>query len=129
PQARARPGGPAAAEMSVITAELRLGRAHVFPLAWWLAAPALLGLSRVAHATGAGLGLRLAAATACLLLPGALIARALRLDGFAPAFVWSLAALFAGMALMFAVHGSIWLALAVLGGAGLAAAPFALRGS
>ena len=115
--------------MSVVTAELRLGRAHVFPLAWWLAAPALLGLSRLAPATGAGLGFRLAAATACLLLPGALIARALRLEGFAPAFVWSLAALFAGMALMFAVHGSIWLALAVLGGAALAAAPFALRDS
>ena len=113
--------------MSVVTAELRLGRTPVFPLAWWLAAPALLGLSRLVPATGAGLGLRLAAATACLLLPGALIARALRLDGFAPAFVWSLAALFAGMALMFALHGSIWLALAVLGGAGLAAAPFALR--
>ena len=115
--------------MSVITAELRLGRTQVFPLAWWLAAPVLLGLSRLAPATGAGLGLRLAAATACLLLPGALIARALRLDGLAPAFVWSLAALFAGMALMFAVHGSIWLALAVLGAAGLADAPFALRDS
>src|SRR5207244_2028114 len=36
--------------------------------------------------------------------------------------------LFAGMALMFTVHGSIWLAAAVMGGAGLAAAPFALRG-
>jgi hypothetical protein len=114
--------------MSVATADLRLRQAHLHPVAWWLAAPALLGLSRLAPATGVGLGFRLAAATACLLLPGALIARALRLDGLAPAFVWSLTALFAGMALMFAVQGSIWLALAVLGSAGLAAAPFALRG-
>jgi hypothetical protein len=99
----------------------------VLPLAWWLAAPALLGLSRLAPATGAGLGLRLIAATGCLLLPGVLIARAMGLDGLAPAFVWSLAALFAGMALMFAVHGSIWLTLAVLGAVGLAAGPFAIR--
>ena len=112
----------------MITAELRLGRARALPLAWWLVAPALLGLSRLAPATGAGLGLRLVAATACLLLPGALIARALGLEGAATAFTWSLAALFAGMAVMFTAHGSIWLAAAVMGGAGLAAAPFALRG-
>jgi len=113
--------------MSAITAELRLGRARVAPFAWWLAAPALLGLSRLLPATGAGLGLRLVAATACLLIPGALIARAFGLEGAAPAFVWSLAALFAGMAVMFAVHRSIWLAAAVMAGAGLAAAPFAWR--
>ena len=93
--------------MSVLTAELRLRQSQALPLAWWLAAPALLGLSRLFAATGVGLGLRLIAATACLLLPGAVIARALGLEGAAPAFVWSLAALFAGMALMFAVHGSI----------------------
>jgi hypothetical protein len=113
--------------MSAITAELRLGRGRALPLAWWLLAPALLGLSRLAPATGVGLGFRLLAATACLLLPGALIARALGLEGTAPAFVWSLAALFAGMAVMFAVNGSIWLAAAVMGGAGLVAAPFAVR--
>jgi hypothetical protein len=114
--------------VSAITAELRLGRMRVLPLAWWVAAPALLGLSRLAPATGLGLGFRLVAATACLLLPGALIARALGLEGGAPAFVWSLAALFAGMAVMFALHGSIWLAAAIMGGAGLAAAPLAFRG-
>jgi hypothetical protein len=113
--------------VSAITAELRLGRARALPLAGWLAAPALLGLSRLAPASGVGLGFRLFAATACLLLPGALIARALGLEGGAPVFVWSLAALFAGMAVMFAVHGSIWLAAAVMGGLGLVAAPFALR--
>jgi hypothetical protein len=115
--------------MSAITAELRLGRARALPFVWWLVAPALLGLSRLAPATGVGLGFRLIAATACLLLPGALIARALGLEGAAPIFTWSLAALFLGMAVMFAVHGSIWLAAAVMGGAALAAAPFALRGS
>jgi hypothetical protein len=113
--------------MSSIAADLRLRLTpRAFPLGW-LALPALLGLSRLLPAEGVGLGLRLAAATACLLLPGALIARALRLEGFAPAFVWSLAALFAGLALMFAVHGSLWLALAVLAGLGLCAAPFGLR--
>ncbi len=113
--------------MTSVTADLRLRWSpRALPLAW-LAPPAMLGLSRLLPADGVGLGLRLAAATACLLLPGALIARALRLDGLAPAFVWSLAALFAGMALMFAVHGSLWLAFAVMAAAGLCAAPFALR--
>ena len=89
---------------------------------WWLAAPALLGLSRLAPAEGAGLAFRLAAATACLLLPGALVARALRLGGVAPALVWSLAALFGAMTLMFALHTSLWAAPAVLGAVALAAA-------
>jgi hypothetical protein len=96
-------------------------------LLWWLAAPALLALSRLLPAEGAGLAFRLAAATVCLLLPGALVARALRLDGLAPALGWSLAALFGAMTLMFAVHGSLWLALALLGAVAVVAAPFALR--
>ena len=94
---------------------------------WWAAPPALLGLSRLVPAQGAGLGFRLAAATACLLLPGALVARALGLEGLSPALAWSMAALFAAMALMFAFHGSLWLALGLLGAVALAAAPFALR--
>jgi hypothetical protein len=110
--------------MTTIASELRLPRS--LPITW-LAAPALLGVSRLLPAHGLGLGLRLAAATACLLLPGALVSRALRLDGFSPVFVWSLAALFAGMTLMFAVHASIWLPLGVMVAVGLAAAPFALR--
>jgi hypothetical protein len=113
--------------VSAITAELRVGRARVAPLAWWLAAPVALGISRLLPATGFGLGLRLIAATACLLLPGAVIAQALRLEGASAVFVWSLAALFAGMAVMFAVHGSIWLAAGVMGGLALVAAPFAFR--
>src|SRR5438874_8566976 len=94
--------------MNVLAEDLRLRFAPAaFPLAW-LAAPALLGVSR-------------------LLIPGALISRALQLEGLSPIVVWSLAALFAGMALMFAVHGSIWLALAVLGAVALLTAPFAAR--
>jgi hypothetical protein len=113
--------------MSVLAEDLRVRFAPAaFPLAW-LAAPALLGVSRLLPATGFGLGLRLAAATACLLIPGAVVSRALRLEGLSPVVVWSLAALFAGMALMFAVHGSIWLPLAVLGAVALLTAPFAAR--
>ena len=113
--------------MSTVAADLQIRFARrSFPLAW-LAAPAALGVSRLLPAEGVGLGLRLAAATACLLLPGALVARALALDGLAPAFVWTLAALFGGLTIMFAIHGSLWLAIAVMGAIGLCAAPFAFR--
>src|SRR5262249_62096122 len=57
-----------------------------------LAVPALV-LARLLPATGLGVGLRLAAATACLLIPGALVSRAVRLRGLAPVVAWSLAAL------------------------------------
>ncbi len=99
-----------------------------FPLVW-LAAPALLGLSRLAPAHGIGLGFRLAAATACLLLPGALVTRALGVGGLAGAFAWSMAALFGATAVMFALHTSLWVALVLLGVVALVAAPFALRRS
>jgi hypothetical protein len=113
--------------VSTVAADLEVRFARrSFPLAW-LAAPAALGISRLLPAEGIGLGLRLAAATACLLLPGALVARALALDGLAPAFVWTLAALFGGLTIMFTVHGSLWLAIAVMGAVGLCAAPFAFR--
>lgn len=91
---------------------------------WLLALPAL-GLARLAPATGLGLGLRLAAATACLLVPGFLIAAALRVPGFSPAFAWSFGALFVATAVMFLVHSSLTWALALLvaitAGAGIAA--------
>ena len=45
---------------------------------WELLALPALGISRLLPDTGWGLWVRLAAATACLLLPGALLARALR---------------------------------------------------
>jgi Family of unknown function (DUF6541) len=78
-----------------------------------LALPAL-ALARLAPETGWGLGLRLAAATACLLIPGFLIAGALGVAGFSAAFVWSFGALFAATAAMFAVHSSLTWALILL---------------
>src|SRR5919204_3328277 len=95
----------------------------------WLLAPVLLALSRLLPASGLGLGLRLGAATACLLLPGVLVARALRVGGFAGALAWSMAALFGATAIMFAAHGSLWLALALLGAVAVVALPFAARRS
>ncbi|HKG44509.1 MAG TPA: hypothetical protein VKB10_09750 [Gaiellaceae bacterium] len=95
----------------------------------WLLAPLALALSRLLPAEGVGLGLRLGAATACLLLPGALVARALGVRGLAPAFTWCMTALFGATAVMFAVHSSLWLALALLCLVALAAAPFATRHS
>jgi hypothetical protein len=91
-----------------------------------LAVPAL-GLARLLPAHGIGLGLRLAAATACLLIPGALISRALRLRGLAPVLGWSLAALLPALAVTFAVHRSLWLTLALLGAVAVAALPFAFE--
>src|SRR5207244_10854511 len=91
-----------------------------------LAVPAL-GLARLLPADGVGLGLRLGAATACLLIPGALISRALRVRGLAPVVAWSLAALLFALAITFAVHSSLWLTLALLGAVALVALPLALR--
>jgi hypothetical protein len=91
----------------------------------WLAAPLLLGVSRLLPAHGVGLGLRLAAAVACLLLPGALVARAFGLRGLSAAFAWTMAALFGATALMFALHSSLWLALGVLIVVAVVALPFA----
>jgi hypothetical protein len=93
----------------------------------WLLAPVLLALSRLLPADGAGLGVRLGAATACVLLPGALVARALGVAGAAGTLAWSMAALFGATALMFAVHTSLWVALAIFAAIGLAALPFAAR--
>ncbi len=113
--------------MTSVTADLRLElEPRALPLAW-LAAPVLLGLSHLLPATGVGLAVRLAAATLCLLVPGTIVARALGLSGLAPAFTWSLGTLAVGMMVMFAVHGSIWLALGVMVGVSACAVPFALR--
>ena len=95
----------------------------------WLAAPLLLGVSRLLPAHGIGLGLRLAAAVACLLLPGALVARAFGVRGLSAALAWTMAALFGATALMFALHSSLWLALGVLIVAAIVAVPFAARRS
>ncbi len=81
---------------------------------WELAALPALGVARLLPDTGWGLWVRLAAATACLLVPGALLARGLRVPGFSAALAWSLAALFVATALVFAVHSSLGLALILL---------------
>jgi hypothetical protein len=91
-----------------------------------LAVPAL-AVARLLPAEGIGLGLRLGAATACLLIPGALISGALRLRGFAPALAWSLAALLLALAITFGLHRSLWLTLALVGAVAVAALPFAVR--
>ena len=80
----------------------------------WLLAPVALALARLLPADGVGLALRLGAATACLLLPGVLVSRALGVGGFAGAFAWAMTAIFGATAVMFAVHGSLWLALILL---------------
>ena len=92
-----------------------------------LAAIPLLALARLLPAEGAGLALRLAAASLCLLIPGALIARALRLPAVAEAAALSLGVLFVGLVATFALGTSILLTLIVLGAAASVALPFALR--
>ena len=58
--------------------------------------------------------LRLAFGTACVLLPGLAVARALRTRSVAAMFAWSLACVFVAWAVVFTVHRSIHLAVAVL---------------
>ena len=87
----------------------------------------LLGVARLLPAYGFGLWLRIVAASLVLLLPGALVARALRLRGASATVAWGLGALGPALVLVFVVHGSILLALVVLGVVGVVALPFALR--
>ena len=68
--------------------------------------------------------LRLAVATAILLAPGAVVARALGLSGAAPALAWSLTALFGALAVTFLLEASLSLTLVLLLAVGLAALPF-----
>ena len=104
-----------------------------------LVPPAALGIAHALPAEGAGLGLRLAAAGATVLLvPGALLLRAIDWpDGLGPAvagaIAWSLAASGLALGLTFAAGGSLSLTLAlfavIAGGAlvaGWRAAPFAV---
>ena len=87
----------------------------------------LLGIARLLPDSGLGLWLRLVSATLLLLLPGALVARALRLRGLSAAFAWTLAALTVALLAVFLVHTSIWIALVVLVAVALVALPFSLR--
>src|SRR3954468_14787712 len=87
----------------------------------------LLGVARLLPAHGVGLWLRLVAATLVLLLPGSLVARALRLRGASAGVAFGLGALGPALLLVFVVHSSIWLALVVLAVVAVVALPFALR--
>jgi hypothetical protein len=92
---------------------------------WELLALPALGLARLAPDHGVGLWLRLATATACLLLPGTLVARALRVPGISATLAWAFGALFVAMAIVFVTHASLGLALillAVIAAGALAAA-------
>ena len=84
----------------------------------------LLGIARLLPEYGVGLWLRLAAATLVLLVPGRLVARALGRNGPASAFVWSVGLVAAALALMFAVHASLGLALVLLLVVAAVALPF-----
>ena len=87
----------------------------------------LLGVARLFTAHGFGLWLRLVAASLVLLLPGTLVARALRLRGASATVALGLGALGPALLLVFLVHSSIWLALVVLAVVAAVALPFALR--
>ncbi len=70
---------------------------------------------------------RLAIATGIVLLPGALLARAFGVRSTAARLVWGLTAMLGAMAVTFAVHSSLTLALLLLLAVALAAAPLAAR--
>ena len=95
------------------------------PLA--LAAVVALVLARTLPAEGLGLALRLGAATLVLLIPGALVGRAVGRSGAAGALVWGLTALAGALALTFAFHGTLRIAELALVAVALVALPFALR--
>ncbi|MEI8105466.1 MAG: hypothetical protein WCH31_06460 [Actinomycetes bacterium] len=65
--------------------------------------------------------LRLAAATAVVLAPGFLIARAFGQRSTSATLAWAFAAIFAAWTVVFVVHGTISLALVVLGAIGVIA--------
>ena len=71
--------------------------------------------------------IRLALATGILLLPGAVVARALGLRGAAVTLVWSLTLLFAALAVTFAAGASLSLTLVLLLAAGGVALRFVRR--
>ena len=92
-----------------------------------LAALVELGLARLLPETGAGLYLRLGAATILILLPGGLIAEALGQRRTSATLAWTLASLFAALTVTFALGASLSLTLVLLAAIAVAALPFALR--
>lgn len=71
--------------------------------------------------------LRLALATGVLLLPGALIARALGRPSVSATLVWALASIFLALLVVFALGTSLTPALVVLAAVAVVAAPFSRR--
>ncbi len=72
---------------------------------------------------------RLAAATAVVLAPGWVIARAIGLRGISATLSWSLVVVFGALAVTFALEASLTLTLVLVLAAGVVAAPFAFRAS
>jgi hypothetical protein len=77
--------------------------------------------------SGIELYLRLAGATAVVLLPGALVARALGRGGASGTLAWGLALVFGGLLLVFGLSSALNPAFLALVAAGVVALPFALR--
>ena len=86
---------------------------------------ALVAVRWLLPETGPGLLLRLALATALVLLPGWLIARALGQRSASATLAWGLVTLFGALAVMFLSHGSLDLAATLLVVVGLAVWPVA----
>jgi hypothetical protein len=86
-----------------------------------LVAVVALLLTRVLPDSGLGLYLKLAAATLVVLLPGSLTARLLGRPSVSATVAWSLAGIFAAGAIVFAVHGSLDLAIGLYAAFGAAA--------
>lgn len=82
--------------------------------------PAVL-IARFLPDSGVGLFLKLGLATLVVLLPGALIARALGRPSVSATAAWSLAGIFGAGAVVFAVHGSLDLALGLYAALGAVA--------
>jgi hypothetical protein len=84
-------------------------------------------LARLLPAEGVFLYARLALATALVLAPGALVARALGRPGGAETLVWTLLTVLVGLVATVVVGGSLALVASVVAAVGLAALPHALR--
>ena len=86
-----------------------------------LAVVPALALARVLPDSGLGLYLKLGLATLVLLLPGSLVARAVGRPSVSATVAWSLAGIFGAGAIVFAVHGSLDLALGLYAALGAGA--------
>jgi len=101
-----------------------IGRVRFDRLPRELVALPALAIARALPDSGLGLYLKLAAATLVVLMPGALIGRLLGRPSVSATIAWTLTGIFGAGAILFAVHGSLNLALALyaaLGAVALAA--------